>query len=169
MDLIKLQIPAAFVRDRCRLTWREIRYGLDEELLAPDAPIDFAMTELAAVGEPPDALVELAAAGKGEATRHLVDELADAEPDRDSAEIRDKWLYLVLAWIFENRANFPSPLQTVEEVYADFGYPSEIVGFVRYMPTSAPSLGDRQLNEQRLYENWRQYLVDAAAKFAPSK
>ena len=89
------------------------------------------------------------------------------EIERTEAELRDKWLYLVLAWLYEQRGAVPDPLQTVEEVYADFGYPEEIAGLIRYMPMDGPDLGSREANERRLFERWRQYLDSAAAKHLP--
>jgi hypothetical protein len=168
MDLIKLSIPPAFISERVRLTWREVLYGIDNELLAPGAAVDFAGDEIAAQDEPFTLLVDLAGMGKGEPTRALVEQLSNAEPQQDAGEIRDKWLYLALAWIFEHRASYPDPLQTVEEVYADFGYPPRIAGFVRYMPADEPDLGSRELNERRLHDKWRRYLDEASTEYAPS-
>lgn len=167
MDLIKLSIPAAFIGKRARLTWREILYGLDNELLAPGAAADFASDQIAPQDDLSSTLLELACVGKGEPTRALVEQLAQIEPVQDSDEIRDKWLYLVLAWIFEHSASYSDPLQTVEEVYADFGYPPRIAGLVRYMPADGPDLGSLELNNRRLHENWKRYLDEASIDYAP--
>ena len=165
MELIKLSIPPAFIDERAHLTWREILFGIDNELLAPGAAVDFAGDEVGAQDAPSPALAELAGVGKGEPTRTLVEQLANAEPQQNAEAIRDRWLYLVLAWIFEHRASYPDPLQTVEEVYADFGYPQRIAGFVRYMPADEPDLGSRELNERRLHEKWRRYLDEASTEY----
>ena len=53
------------------------------------------------------------------------------------------------------------------EVYSDFGYPPRIAGFVRYMPAEQPDLGSRELNEQRLYENWKRYLDQTSPEYMP--
>ena len=98
-------------------------------------------------------------------TDRLIEQLATTEPDQDADKIRSKWLYLVLIWIFEHRESYPDPLQTVEEVYADFGYPERIADFVRYMPMNEPDLVSRELNEQRLYEKWKRYVDEEAAKY----
>jgi hypothetical protein len=164
MDLIKLSIPPAFIRERTRLTWREILFGIENELLAPGAAVDFAADELSNQDSPASTLVELASLAEGEATQTFVEQLSITEPDQDANEIQSKWLYLVLAWMFENRESYPDPLQTVEEVYTDFGYPERIAEFVRYMPMNEPDLGSRDLNERRLYERWKRYLDDEAVK-----
>jgi hypothetical protein len=168
MELIKLSMPPAFICERAHLTWREVLYGIENDLLAPGAAVDFAGDEVAAKDDSPPTLVELAGLGRDEPTRPLVEQLANTEPAQDADRIRDKWLYLVLAWIFEHRASYRDPLQTVEEVYADFGYPPHIAGFVRYMPSDEPDLGSQDVNERRLYQKWRQYLDEASAEYAPT-
>ncbi|WP_394829859.1 DUF2247 family protein [Pendulispora albinea] len=70
--------------------------------------------------------------------------------------------------MFEHRADYADPLQTVEEVYTDFGYPPRIAAFVRYMPSDDPDLGSRESNERRLHEKWKRYLEEASGEYTPS-
>jgi hypothetical protein len=100
MDLIKLSLPAAFIGSRASISWREVRYGMEHQLLDPQAPVDLAVERLAVCDQPPAALVELAGRGKDEQTHDLVEQLADGEPVLAVDEIRDTWLYLVLSWIY---------------------------------------------------------------------
>lgn len=158
MDLIKVEIPAAFVEDRTRLTWREASFGVDAQLLAENAVVDLAANRLAAGEEPVAALVELADRSCTPWSREALDALAASEPEQSVDALRRTWLYLVLAWYFERRADFSDPLQIVEEVYADFDYPEDIAHFVRYMPSKEPSLGSVSANEARLVEHWKAWL-----------
>jgi hypothetical protein len=163
MDLIKLKIPATFIRDRAPMSWRELKFGIDHELLDPAAIVDLAPEQSEQHDRGLNAWVDLARADPG-AGSEIVDEFASAEQELSESEIRDKWLYLVLAWIYEYRGEFRDPLQIVEAVYADFGYPPEIEQFVRYMPMEGPDLGTREANEQRLIERWKNYLDARAAQ-----
>ena len=158
MDLVKFEMTAAFIGARTSLTWREVLFGLENELLAPRAVVAVAVDRLAAEPAPLPALVELAGRGAWEWSRDLVEQLAATEPERAPGSVRAKWLYLVLSWVFEHRQMFSDPLQTVEEVYADFDYPEEMAPFVRYMPGTAPDSGSKEANESRLYERWKSYL-----------
>jgi len=148
------------------MTWRDILFGLKQELLDPSAPVDFALEQLAREQEPSPELLELAGLSKQEQSRSLVELLADREQDEGADGTRRKWLYLVLAWIFDHRDELPDPLRMVEEVYADFSYPAEIASFVRYMPSNAPDLGSREQNEARLFARWLAYLEERRAAFA---
>lgn len=162
MDLIKLNITPSFIKERTHLTWREALFGIDNELLSPGAAVDFAADQLAMFDDAASELITLAGLSAEEPTRDLVKQLADAEPQQDQEVMRNKWLYLALAWIFEHRGSFPDPLRTVEEVYSDFGYPEAVASFVRYMPMEEPDLGSTEANERRLYEKWKRYLEDSA-------
>jgi hypothetical protein len=167
MDLVRLRIPHHFIQGRVPMTWRDVLFGLEQELLEPNAPVDFALEQLAREKEPVPELVELAGMDKQGQSRSLVESLARRDQDEATEEARRKWLYLVLAWILEHRDEFPDPLRAVEEVYADFGYPAEIASFVRYMPSNAPDLGSREQNEARLFARWLAYLEERRAAFAP--
>lgn len=162
MDIVRLTIPYAFVRDRTRLSWRGVCFGLQNELLDPEAPRDMAVDQIAEFEEPSSTLLELASVKKGERTMELVEQLAVAETPSPEEKIRERWLYLVLAWIYEHRNECSDPLQRVEEVYADFDYPERIASFVRYMPMNGPDLGNREANERRLFERWAQYLDECS-------
>lgn len=162
MDVIKLLMPASFVRERTQLTWREAHFGLANDLLDPPAAAEFAEEQVDVATEPSAALLQLAGASGQEGWVALVVRLAEAEAPRSEEEIRSKWRYLVLARIHEHRDQSPNPLRSVEEVYPDFGYPERIAKFVRYMPMSGPDLGSPEANERRLFERYQAYLDDAA-------
>lgn len=170
MELVAVSIPYSFIEGRVRLSWREVGFGLNEKLLDPGAPACIAAAQIADSDNSASVLVELAGLEETEddAIRTHVEILASAEPEEDIEGIRRKWLYLTLAWIFERRDEFADPLQCVEEVYADFGYPERVACFVRYMPSDEPDLGSAMLNEQRLFGKWRQYLEEESIRYASS-
>jgi len=168
MDQLKMDVPLSFINARTGLTWREIAYGIDNGLLRPAAAIDFATACVGSDEDPSSDIVELAGLRPDEPTRELVDKIAGMQSEQDSAYIRGKWLYLVLAWLFENREAFAEPLAIVEEVYADFDYPEDVASFVRYMPMRGPDLGSAAANRKRLFDNWKLYLDKAALTFGRS-
>jgi hypothetical protein len=83
----------------------------------------------------------------------LMDQLADHNDQ--------VWIYLALAWVHENQSEFDEPLQTVELLYADFGYPDDVAAFVRFMPPPTGGLPGMLGIKQR----WQQYLVDKRTHF----
>ncbi|MBW2699423.1 MAG: DUF2247 family protein [Deltaproteobacteria bacterium] len=169
MDIVRLSIPYEFIRGLVRMSWREVRFGLDKELLDPWAPVELAIEQAAGLEQPSAALVDLASAEKDNPIMGPINKLADGDPPRSENDIRNRWLYLVLAWLYENRDAHQDPLQKVEEVYADFDYPEQIVKFVRYMPMDGPDLGSREANVKRLFERWKWYLDETARKLVASE
>ena len=166
MDVVQLRIPLDFVRKRARIGWCDIKFGLANHLLDPQAPSIFAVDQVRELEEPPPAILELAESGEDGRTMELVELAAEGEKDCDP-KLRDKWLYIVLAWLYEQRHVDSDPLQRVEEVYADFGYPSRIAGFVRYMPMVGADLGSKEANEQRMLNRWKQYLDEVGPAHLP--
>ncbi len=157
MDIIRLRVPYEFIRDQAEVSWQDLRFGLVNELVDPKAPSELAAERIAGQEQPSPALIELAGTDNEESVSRLVEQLANAEPKRSEVDIRDRWLHLVLAWIYEHQGEYADPLQKVEEVYADFGYPEQIAPFVRYMPMEGADLGIRE-NERRLFERWKRYV-----------
>ncbi len=167
MDIVRLCIPFGFICDRVHVSWRDLRFGLVNELLDPQAPVELGLKQIAELAHPSATVVDLAGGDKNKPVLELVEKLADSEPQQPDEKIRDKWLYLVLAWIYEHQGECSDPLQRVEEVYADFGYPEQVAKFVRYMPMEGADLGSREANEQRLLERWKRYIDETALKYAP--
>lgn len=160
MDLLRLHITYEFVRDRVRWTWRDVYFGVANEILDLEAHVAFARERMGE-SEQASVLADIVTGNLQEPIMDVLARLADSEPWRSGQETREKWLYLVLAWVYTRRSEYSDPLREVEIIYAAFDYPAQVVSFVRYMPMVGPDLGSRMRNEARLFERWKQY-VDAA-------
>lgn len=158
MDSLFLKLKYDFVSKRVNLTWRDILYAINRNLLDSDSAIEHAMVKISQSEEYNQALLDLASLHKGESVRPYLDELTKLESSQDDTMLAEKWLYLVLDWVFKNKDNYADPLGIVEQIYADFDYPELIATIVRYMPSDEPSLGSLELNEERLYKKWKEYL-----------
>ena len=79
-----------------------------------------------------------------------------------------KWLYVILSWLWINRESFKDPLDEVESIYTNFDYSVEMDSFIRYMPPTVgydPSLHSYTENINRLMKNWENYLQKGADIF----
>ena len=162
-------IPWSFIRERTRLSWSEAALGYHKQWLGWNGAVELACDRLSE-GEDGPLVVELAGLSKAEA--HCVGELLDklaASPETDDASSSNtKWLYLRLAWLFENREAVDDALEEVETIYADFDYPEDVAPFVRYMPVTDgydPSAHSPAENQARLIANWKSYLERKAASY----
>lgn len=163
--MLTMKIPYAFVAGLLDLSWRDIDYGLERQLISPKVAIELAADRLGRNASVTPEEIALAALPDDAPVIGVVKRLASTEPPCSVDEMKSRWLYIALRWLFENRTRVGDPLSLVDEMYADFEYPEEIASFVRYMPMVGPDLGSREKNEARLYEYWKAYLDQAARRF----
>ena len=158
MEQLTIRVPYSFIRKWTDLGWTEISYGLAQGILGAQDAIDVAQDRLAgAVAAGPE-LAALAEARTLDPVQALVEQLARHEPEASLSELQRKWMFLLLAWVFEHRSDYADPLGIVELLYADLDYPAQVESLVRYMPMEEPDLGSTALNEARLMTKWAEYL-----------
>lgn len=73
----------------------------------------------------------------------------------DDERVNDRLRYIILLWLFKNRLNSDADFDKVNSVYDDFGYPSDMIGFISYMPTKES--GDKG-RSNLIYSHWQSYL-----------
>lgn len=139
--LIRFNIPAAFVVARAMPTGAELAYGFREGWLTRADVVAVALAKYEAELPLSSAEEDIALLLSSDLDR--VDELiADLEIVDEPTEQRARlWLFLSLAWLLEHRQDFGDPLEVIEMLYADFDYPDEIQGVVRFMPAPGPDAG----------------------------
>jgi hypothetical protein len=74
-----------------------------------------------------------------------------AGPDIDNC--KDRWLYLILLWVYNNQLLYDDPLSLAEDIYAEFDYPECMAPMIRCMPSDHDDMGgDEELmgNRKRL-------------------
>jgi hypothetical protein len=160
-DSVRFSIPGTFVAEHARLTPKELVYGYRGGWLAGEGVVVVALTAWEA-GEPLSCAEEdLALLLSDELGRvpQLIDDL-----DRSSAHEDDAgavWLFLALAWLHERRPADLDVWESIEMLYADFGYPKEIEGLVRFMPL-APGLAS---GKDAIEGRWVEYLRGKSAHY----
>lgn len=163
-------IPYDFINKIIELSWCDIRWGYEREIITSDIPIKEAERRVLA-GSYTNHELELSfvVPGQSDEVTFLLKLLcSECEIDDDST-VKQKWLFIVLGWLWDNRHNFNDPLNEIAGIYADFSYPAEIEGFVNYMPPSDgydPAIHTEAENINRLMENWRYYLERRSSVFA---
>ena len=159
--LIRFNIPADFVLKHAIPTRAEIAYGFRDGWLLPADVVAVALAKYEASVPMSNTEVELALLLSDDLDR--VDELTEAleildEPLEARARL---WLFLALAWVLEHLGDFDDPFEVVEMLYADFDYPDEITGLVRFMPAE----GGQAVGLRAIEERWRQYVSRVAAEY----
>jgi hypothetical protein len=168
--MIPKPIPIKSVTDLPSLAWSDIAFGYSKQFLGWRTVVEIAAKKVEEGRTGPE-ILELASIDKSETWRvgKLLQRLAAEEHPESASSVCGKWLFILLQWLYENRQRFSDPLQEVEEVYADFGYPEAIAGFVRFLPPSDgynPEVHTREENLQRLYRHWAEYLERSVRHFS---
>jgi len=171
MNSLSISFPYSFVKDSVNLNWYDIMFAIDNGFLPHSVAIEHALSQIEYDETYSQDVLDLACILPSEAVyphsiHPYINKLANTVSKQEIEITEQKLLYLVLKWVFEHQANYTEALKIVEIVYADFNYPKEISNFVRYMPMSQPDLGTIELNEERLYANWKIFLENQQRFFA---
>jgi len=134
-------------------------WGLDKAFISPKEISIYSLQIVEDDDTDNSDIILLAGVTKNELfqVRELVEKLSNIEDYQDKNSIEEKWLYLILLWLYENRETIDNPLEKVEIVYADFNYPIKISSFVRYMP-SERNHQSIETGALFLYEQWKEFL-----------
>ncbi|BEV73102.1 DUF2247 family protein [Paludibacterium sp. THUN1379] len=163
---LSITIPLHFAEQKTRLSWAALLCGYQRALLTWRDLVEAAKIQQH-TGDP--VILSLAKVDKNHVWQvsELATQLAQRET-RQESEIKKQWLFLSLAWVYENRLTDPDPLGTVETIYADFDYPQEMASFVRYMPVTGgylPNNHSPAQNHQRMMDNWQRFLTHAQSEW----
>ncbi len=73
----------------------------------------------------------------------------------DDNSLNNRLRYIILLWLFNNRHNDSNDYGSINTVYADFGYPLDMTGFVNYMPAQK---NVKTQGYDNILANWKYYL-----------
>ena len=159
-DQAKFRLPASFVLDRVTLRPNELAFGYTHGWLDDSAVVRIAERMLVddrRIVPPVEGLALLLSADLWR-----VPELVGEIDEGVAGNAGRVWLYLALDWLSVERGDFSDPYEMIEMLYADFDYPPEIEGMVRFMPAppgAATGLGV-------IDQHWREYLRERAKEYS---
>lgn len=161
-DLQKFSLD--FALKHANLTWADILWGYEHELFYWFDVVEIAKIKVKDLVdfEEYDLAFSLTQVSKSCIWKvsEILPKLAVLSHS-DTEHSKQKFLYLALAWGYENRHKYENPLDAVSYIFADFDYPDEISHFVPFIPPTDgfdPSKYSRKEIYQRLLNLWREYL-----------
>lgn len=158
MNLSYLKINYLDIQSLAKLNWNEMHYAVENKIIKDDAYVLHAKYLLDKNVLDFDIVLELSMLHDYEDVSPYVSRLLALDECEEIEEIKKKWLYIVLSYLYYKRTNYEDPLKLVEEIYVDFDYPNSISDFIRYMPTDDSSLGNNENNIERIYGKWEEFL-----------
>jgi hypothetical protein len=160
-NLVRFNISAAFVNERVRLSPDELVYGYHHGWLSDSDVVAVALANLNLGGPLPSAEEDLALLLSDDYDRipEIINDLSRSSSGGGNPAA--VWLFLALAWLHEHRSDYLEPLEVIEMLYADFDYPDEMAGLVRFMPAPPGAATGYRAIEQR----WEDYLDRKGLEF----
>ena len=160
-----LPLDARFIVNHTHVSWPEIRWAQEKGLIGWRTVKQLAEVDLES-GLSGDELSRLAVLTKDDASTSsdLVLSLAARRPAPDPMVVQKKWMYLLLKKLYDNKNHIADPYGLVEQIYADFDYPEELAGFIRWMPATEP-VATLEEGASRMDRKWQKYLETAAIEF----
>lgn len=169
-NTLQIKFPLEYCMKNARLNWADISWAIYHDFMIFGAAIDFAVIMLEQnplLDKDEQALAELTL--NQYATKHDVFppllRLSAKTSPKERIDAKQKILFLLLNWVYEHRENYPDPLYLVEVIFDDFDFPDALKPFIRYLPLDEPPLNSTVLNEERLLQHWKCYLVAESRKW----
>lgn len=145
-----------FSPERTHWSWQELLYGLENQIITRNDVVNYAAHILDEEISGFDLILKLAIADEYEDILSCLRELANLETYEEKEEIKDKWRYLILKELHDNQTDKDQLNEKVEEIYADFDYPEDMIRFIRYMPST---------DGKSMEESWQEYLIKSEKRF----
>jgi len=166
LNTLKIHLPYEFLKKTINISWCDILFGINNNYLNEDNAIDYAIDLLSDEKYLEDDMVmKIAILQRGDSTISYIEKIVDSSCIKNEQETKEKFLYSLLSFVYENKEKYDDSFEMVEVIYEDFGCPNEISSFVRYMPIKEPPLSTKELNEKRMYQYWKDYLNFQSKKY----
>jgi hypothetical protein len=144
------KLTKTFVADRLQVQWKDLVWAATNHWLDARALADLA-DELA--GENEDVRLAIANADSDELALAAVFDREATKDETSEEGVRERWMRLAVAWLYEHRELFDDPWAVIEEIWEAFGHAESLNGLIRWMP--APP--GEPPGEEGMAERWRRY------------
>lgn len=73
-------------------------------------------------------------------------------------ELSQKWLFVILLWVYEHRNEYGDPLMAAQVICDDFGSPPKVTSFVWHMLPQNVDNDTIKARDVQMMANWRDYI-----------
>ena len=167
---LNITIPYDFFVNSAITNWYDIRLAINSKYLSANAAIEYAVDKLQEEDCTHDVLDLSLLSFENEVYMHslvpYIDRLADSVEDCNKKYSKDKLLYILLKWIFENQVFFKDSLKAIDYVYEDFDRPTSMNSFVYWLPRQDSFSSSKYDWRSNLYYNWECFLNQQKRKWS---
>lgn len=150
------------------LSWRSIYWGIEKNILSPKNAILYAgkIIELNPEIDTPEIIsLLISESTEKDVILSLIEDIISNTPELENNEESNMRLirYIVLSELKEKIQAPDSLLSEIENIYADFDYPTDMESFIAYMPASDSyntSEHSEEENIQHLIQNFNSFMTN---------
>lgn len=167
LNTIGLSIPIAFAKSSGVLNWNTVLLALDNLYLNLPSVTDYALDVLdESSSEEVFSLVMLDDCEKEDPAfvRPLLCSLAAKESPIDTGTAKERLLYIVLKWVYENIDTFEAPWEMVDYICDDFDFPESTKGLPSWIPIDNYDYQDGRAPFDLMKQRWNDYLLKEHAR-----
>ncbi|MBC7907582.1 MAG: DUF2247 family protein [Rhodospirillaceae bacterium] len=160
--MMEFMLSARFLLENANVDWGDLVWAYERQLISWKDLVEIAQQK---VGLRKASLLEVKLSNVGKDNSWSAFDIASKLIRGPISEefIKKKWLYLCLLYVYRLNVSNGEKLSFVESIYAEFDYPDEISGFIRYIPPAPddaydPSLHSIEENERHLFKKMTNFL-----------
>lgn len=163
VDLSFLKLDFKSQMSCVRWQWQDLLFGLDNGIINSKDVIYYA-TELVKNDNSimTEDIIALASLGFQDDAYPILKKILVVEHDSYAEETRDKWIFVVLRWLYSIRESHVDIPNALEDIYEVFGYPQQIADFCQF----TAHLGDFQKNRVEIYKAWKKFIEEREEYYA---
>lgn len=147
-----------FCSSKNHWSWQELIFGLKNKIIERKDIINYANQILDEEILGFDLVLKIVISDEYEDIIPYLNQLSQLENNESDIFIQDKWRYFILKELYNKKKyyNYDKFNEIVSIIYADFGYPEDMAGFIHYMPAVVG---------KSIEDCWQEYLANAKNKF----
>ena len=147
------KLTKTFVVEKLRVGWKDLAWTAANHWLDSKSLVELT-DGLAEGDEELRVAIAIAALDQNETALNAIIDRQAVSDETPDVTVRERWMRLAVAWLYEHRELFDDPWAVIEEIWEAFGHAELLNGLIRWMPT--PMGG--QPGEEGMLERWRTYV-----------
>lgn len=163
MNSLSLMIPLSYAVKLIDLNWNDIYFAFINGYINNSEVVNFAVMSLNSddLQKDDEFLNLVCSSSNGVDSEGIIIYLNNKIDKSTTDNSKEKFLYVVLSFLYDKRDYFEDVFRAIEVIYADFEYPKIMIPFVRYMSNNEKEFFDFPVDESKLlYLNWQKYIEE---------
>lgn len=174
LNEINLVVPYEYANKLVDLNWNDVLFAIEQGYFTAKDAVECAKNEISKNKDVPNDVYDLVGLKPtikdyDEVVHEYVIDFSHRVPKKEKIESKEKIMYVLLNWGFDNKNEYKDPLCFFEKIYENFDSPVAISEFAMNIPDiEDPSIAiDKDMDI--FYENWNQYLLGQKSRFSKNR